>query len=78
MEVYEREPTPDEMAEMNWWNGLFKPARAFWLDRAAEAGGSSPADAWLAFQRAQSRHQLDDADLMSAKLESRQWSGQVH
>ena len=48
MSDHEREPTPDEQAGMNWWNGLTETERAHWL---RQAGSAAPANAWEAFKR---------------------------
>ncbi|MGH8208107.1 MAG: hypothetical protein ACREU6_00660 [Steroidobacteraceae bacterium] len=58
-----RDPTPDELAGITWWNGLGQADRMRWLDRAwrrnEQAAGRisyslldfpSAADAWEAFK----------------------------
>jgi hypothetical protein len=47
-----RNPTPDEVVGMAWWNGLSEAERAKWL---AAAGSAVVADAWAAFKAARSR-----------------------
>lgn len=48
----DREPTPDEQAGMDWWNGLAPLARRVWL-----ADGSTPAEAWRAYSDRQRANQ---------------------
>ncbi|MDD2859563.1 MAG: hypothetical protein PHT60_15505 [Acidiphilium sp.] len=46
----EREPTADERAGMEWWNGLDEVARRFWMQQAGNTGRA--VDAWDAYKRA--------------------------
>lgn len=46
----EQEPTPDERAGMEWWNGLDETARRYWMIEAGNSGRA--ADAWETFKRA--------------------------
>lgn len=49
----EREPTPDELAGMAWWNALTESERRMWL-RAANT--ATPADAWAYFKKSHEMH----------------------
>lgn len=43
----DREPTPDELAGMAWWNGMTDDERSSWLYLA---GTAVPADAWAYYK----------------------------
>ncbi len=48
-----REPTPDEVSGMAWWNELSDSARVFWLDQVSvgrRLWDVRAADAWAAFK----------------------------
>jgi hypothetical protein len=45
---FDREPTPDERAGMDWWNSLDKSERRHWFNLAK---ANSPAEAWAMFKR---------------------------
>ncbi|WP_413168805.1 hypothetical protein [Burkholderia latens] len=45
----DRQPTPDERAGMDWWNGLSEGERLEWLLRSR---GDRAVDAWEAYKRA--------------------------
>jgi hypothetical protein len=42
---YDREPTPDERAGMDWWNSLDISARRYWLNAS-----ETVAEAWAKFK----------------------------
>jgi hypothetical protein len=42
------QPTDDERAGMDWWNGMTEQQRGAWLETAKSA---RPADAWAAYKR---------------------------
>ncbi|TSD83752.1 hypothetical protein FFK22_036195 [Mycobacterium sp. KBS0706] len=44
----DREPTADERAGIEWWNGLDEARRRYWMHRAGDTGRA--ADAWAAYQ----------------------------
>lgn len=52
----DRQPTPDEQAGMDWWNGLTQERRAHWLLVARPA---TVAGAWAAFCAAESDLAVD-------------------
>lgn len=57
--VIGREPTEDEQAGINWWNGLEVPQRAYWL---AAAGSAAVVDAFKAFKLAQAAQDAPASD----------------
>lgn len=45
-----RDPSPDERAGMDWWNGMTEAERGEWLTLSK---GESVADAWVFFKKAE-------------------------
>jgi hypothetical protein len=45
----DREPTADERAGIDWWNGLSEGNRKYWMMKGGDTG--VVADAWAAYQR---------------------------
>lgn len=46
---YDRKPTADEQAGMDWWNSLSETMREYWCEMAKSY---IAADAWAQFKRA--------------------------
>lgn len=53
-EQSDREPSPDELAGIAWWNALDEAARRHWMQRAGNTGRA--ADAWATCKRASRPH----------------------
>ncbi len=46
-----RAPTADELAGFEWWDGLSRAERRYWLELVDEHGDASVAKAWAEYKR---------------------------
>lgn len=46
-----RRATADELAGAEWWNGLSRAERRYWLELVDEHGDASVAKAWAEYKR---------------------------